>query len=419
MSDSKKIIATMASKILILVCSFGTTTLTARLWGAEGRGLIALYIANISVTSIFTNILTNSSACYYLARTTAKRLWMLSVVWTLLVCAGTTFFFYGSSNPDAIDTEQSLLFFATCVLTGFCSFHHSIFIVKERIDYYNLATMLQSVLIFFFLVVVLLLFHTDSYAYFYVHLLAMGCIFLMCTKMRSNLKVDLGYQWHWSDLKDNIVFGAQEEMGEFLKFLGFRLPYYFLGYFCGLASVGVFSVGVALSEAVGIISRSFGLVQYSKLLQPGQENDLEAIRLTTRYAMVSLLVSTACIGIALLLPNVIYTTIFGDDYSNLKTIILWLSPGVLALSVSRVYAHYFSATGRLKALVVGPALGALLALVLSYALIAHLEWKGACIANTAAYLGTAAVQMIWYKVMVRKIVAGKPSASNSANNTSK
>lgn len=59
------IIETILSKSLILLLNFAVIVLTTQLWGADGRGAVALFVADLGLISIFANVFTGSSVSYF------------------------------------------------------------------------------------------------------------------------------------------------------------------------------------------------------------------------------------------------------------------------------------------------------------------------------------------------------------------
>ena len=354
----QNIFTTMAGKVLILLGSFGTMALSARFWGAEGRGVIALYVANLSLATIFSNIFTNSSACYYSPRVGAAKLAASQPMDFRCVGVG------GSSVAGHRIATAHAGIFVAATLSGMITFYLSVFLGRQQVPYYNVVTVLEPVLT---LLLMLLLRYTvcpSYFAYFYAQVLAYALCTLVCHVLlhrggQSPCRVELAMfpsefsVWHT---------GGD---GHFSAIPQLQVALLFLSYYCGLASIGVFSIGVALSESIWVISRSISLVQYSNLLNPTAKDAGKAVSDTLQLSVYSLVLSAVCVVVALLLPSEVYTFVFGPEFVSLKWIILLLSPGILLVSAAKVYGHYFSALGQLRVLVVSSACGAVVSLGLS------------------------------------------------------
>ena len=156
----------------------------------------------------------------------------------------------------------------------------------------------------------------------------------------------------------------------------------------------IFSIGVSLSEIVWKLSGSISTVQYSQLLS--QNKNHEARRVTTKIAWLCCGVTLLFLLIAFMIPAPIYGWFFGDEFAEAKSILMFLSPGVLAVAISNVWGHYFSAFGELKILILKSFSGVVVAFVLSLVLVPMLGVEGACWVNLMANLVCSLVLGVAY-----------------------
>lgn len=384
----KNIIQTIAGKSIILLLNFTVVILSTRLWGTEGRGSIALFMANLSLISSVTNIFTGSSVSYFLSKSGLSKLVLQAYLWVFAAAAilGVVFRIYDYSTP-------SLLLFIIAVLVGFTTFHSSVFIGDQRIGYYNLITVIQPVfqigaMLFFYYRV-----EKSYFAYFYGMMTSYALVFIICKILTGKTHKKVSYCLDKSTVKNTFLFGWQVELSNFLQFFNYRLSFYFLNYFEGTSSLGVFSVGVTLSEAVWIVSRSISLVQYSNVVKQGDTKDSRNETQTT--AKYSFFISLLCLLFVLCLPEQVFSFVFGEGFEGVKQVIVLLSPGILAIAVSNVYGNYFSAIGRVKILILKSAIGVAATVGLSVWLIPTLQVSGACIVNASSYI-VSSIVLFWF-----------------------
>jgi O-antigen/teichoic acid export membrane protein len=194
-------------------------------------------------------------------------------------------------------------------------------------------------------------------------------------------------------IKDSFRFGWQTELSSLLQFLNYRFSLYALSYLCDIKSIGVFNTGVAMGEAIWVFSRSISLVQYSNVLQIG--DTVSTRKETTKVSLISLFASIICILVIWMLPSSIFFFFFGwAEFEYVKTIILIMSPGILAIAISNVYGNFFSAIGKLKILIIKSATGLLVTVVLSLLLIPKMGIIGASIVNSCAYMVSTAILIV-------------------------
>jgi O-antigen/teichoic acid export membrane protein len=187
-------------------------------------------------------------------------------------------------------------------------------------------------------------------------------------------------------------YGWKTQLSAFLQFLNNRLSFYFLEYFKGIVSVGVFSVGIAFSEAIWTVSRSLSVVLYADVINNKNSND--AIEKTKVSLRVSFLITLLFIIIMLLIPAEVYSMIFGKDFNQTKEIVLFLSPGILAIAVSNIIGYYFAGINKLRILNVKAIVGLIFTVISSFFIIPKWGIKGACVITSISYCLSSAL-LFW------------------------
>jgi hypothetical protein len=384
----KDFIVTASTKLLILLLNFAAVIFTTQMWGSEGKGFIAIFAADISLVATFTNILTNSSVSFFLKKIGHSPLATLAFLWVFIVSsiAAVVVAFVDASVPV-------LPFFVVAVLSGCITFHSSLFLGVQKIFQYNVASLLMSAL----LLVFMLLFHwllpeTGYHAYFYAQILSYGLVLLLCHVFTHKIFGRIRFSFSFDTFKKAFNFGWQEELSAFMQFLNARLCFYLIGIYADMSAVGIFSVGVTISEAIWVFSRSMALVQYSKVLKLG--DTAEAWIETRKVTLVSLAITVACIAVAACVPMSVFEFVFGDGFGESKTVILLLAVGITTNSVAQVLFNYFSALGRLKILLLRSSAGLVVTLALAFVLIPMWGIEGACVVNSCSYLVSSAVLVV-------------------------
>jgi len=395
----KNIIETVFVRGGILALNLAITVIVARLWSAEGTGMVKLFAADIAIMSILCNIFTSSSVSYFLKRVGQSRLATQAYLWVFMVSGILALILSLRSGGSNL----TLFLFVISVLLGFVAFHSSLFLGSQKIPYYNLVTLLQPLLLLLFMFTIYYVFQDKcSYnAYFYAQIISLLLVFLFAKIITRKILGKSVFDLDKKTIKDSFHFGWKVELSNLLQFFNYRVSWYILLYFSGIESVGILAAGVSIAEAIWIFSRSISLVQYSNVLQTG--DTIKARKETSKFSLISFLASAICIAIIAVFPENIFVWIFkGTEFAYVKVIILLLSPGILAIAISNVYGHFFSATGMLNILIVKSAVGLLVAMVLSVLLIPKMGIAGACIVNSAAYITSSAVLVVLFFRKKRK-----------------
>ncbi len=379
---------TVLGKSAILLSNFLVVVLTAQLWGAEGRGSVAMFMADIGLLAIVSNVFTGSSVSYYLNKVAERRLFLMALSWVSVLSLIGAFLFHLFEQEDF-----SLLFFVISFVLGVYSFYNSVYIGDQRIGLYNALTVLQPVLA---LVLMLLVYWTvdDSCRAYFIGYALSASVLAIYSFVKENGK-EKWERFTKEEFFQSLKFGFQTQLSDFLQFFNARLSYYFLAYYVGNASVGVFSICVSLSEAMLVVGRSISMVQYSRLLEQNTDKE-EARKGTNQVLKLCFFVTSGVLVVVNCLPAQLYVWVFGPEFESVKMLLLCLSPGILLGSLADIIGHYFSAMGQLRVLVVKSLVGVFVTTALSMIIISKWQIEGAVIVNLTANVVTSLVLFLSY-----------------------
>lgn len=380
---------TVLGKSAILLSNFLVVVLTARLWGAEGRGSVAMFMADIGLLAIVSNVFTGSSVSYYLNKVKEHRLFLMALLWVSVLSLGGAILFHLFEQENL-----SLLFFVISFVLGIYTFYNSVYIGDQRIGLYNALTVLQPVLALILMLLIYWTIDNSVRAYFIGYAFSTTSLTLY-----SFIKEKSKNQWEKftkDEFLQSLKFGLQTQLSDFLQFFNTRLSYYFLAYYAGNASVGVFSICVSLSEAMLVVGRSISMVQYSRLLEQNTDKK-EARKGTNQVLKLCFFVTLGILVIVNLFPSQLYVWVFGPEFESVKMLLLFLSPGILVGSVADIIGHYFSAMGQLRILVLKSVVGVLVTTILSVIIISKWQINGAVIVNLTANVVTSLVLFLSYR----------------------
>lgn len=376
----KSFITTIFSKSLIILSNLLLTILTTHFWGAEGKGLVSILISNIAIIAIFSNILGGSSVSFYLPKLGISNLILPAYIWIFIISITVSI-----TINCFINLQSIWLIIVLAFLNSAYILQLSVFTGKNNINLYNTFSVLLPILQIIFIVLIKYIFKQNTINIFYISYalaLAISWIsgqYLILKQLKPN---QIGFSFHATSKV--FKYGIQTELSYLLQFLNYRLSYFFILYYIDIQNVGLFSVGIAIAESVWTISKSISIVTYSKIIN--SNNSKLNTNLTVKASKLSLY-SSLIITIGLCaLPSVLYSYIFGAEFYNIKHILYLLTPGILFISLSNIYGHYFSAIGNAKLLIIKSAIGVIFTVILSILLIPKWGITGACITASMSYL---------------------------------
>ncbi len=382
---------TFISKSITLLLNFAVVILTTHLWGAEGRGIISIVIANMVIITVFNNVLSGSSMSFMLPKTGLSKLILPAIIWII------TLSFLGSILFSKIQYNNILLLFVITLFTSLLNMNLCIFIGKENIKWYNLSGILFPLFVFLFVLFFEYILNIKSVNSYFGGYIIAGFVLLFITWFKimpyfENKKTTIS----WNTILKTFGYGWKNELSYLLQFLNYRLSYFFILYYKDIKSVGLLSVGIAIAESIWLISKSISTVQYSKIIN--MKDEKTAISLTTFSAKLSLIASVMLIVVLILIPSNVYGLIFGNEFIKVKQILYLLIPGIISIAFSNIYGHYFAGVNRMKILIIKSALGLFITILFSIIFIPLFGLTGACIVISLSYL----VSSIYLIVMFYK-----------------
>lgn len=376
---SKNTAFTIGSKFIILLANFALVVFSTRIWGSEGRGEIALVLANVSIISIFSNVFCGSSIAFHAPRQQREFLLLVSFSGSVFISLLGAIIF-----SSLFGIRYFLPLFLISFLMSLTTAISSYWLGKNNIRNYNLISIMSPVCILVSLVVLYFLFNKSAidtyFQAYYTGTSAALCVGIAGLLIFKNFRVP---ELRFAGIKSIFNYGVKNEFNYLIQFLNYRLSYYFIANLLGLGELGVFSIVVSVSEAVWIISRSMSAVHFSNVVN--SDDQFRSRQETVAFAKQSLWISLLILGISALIPRSLYQFIFGNDFSEVKKFIIMLSPGIISIAVSNLYGHYFAGTGKLKILRDKSLIGLAATIILLPLLMKKYLLTGVCISLNVSY----------------------------------
>lgn len=384
-----KVVQTFISRFLILILSFGLVIFSTNMWGSEGKGTISIVIANVAVVSFFSSIFSGSSTSYFAKKFKVEQVLLYSYVWSIITGVTVPVLF----SFAAIQNEFLYYLIGISVFSSLLSTNINLFIGTQNIRLFNIYTVLQQlvhVLFIIFLIYCIKL--NDVSAYFLAQLFCLLLLFLTSLFMILKKCKFSNFSFSKEVFSSMFEYGWKTQLSAFIQFLNYRLSFYFLEYFEGIAAVGIFSIGITFSEAIWTITRSIAVVLYSDVVNSESRED-SILKTKSSLKLSFTLMFVFVIGI-LVIPGFIYTQIFGEEFSETKQIMLLLSPGIFAIAVSDMIGYYFSGIKELRILNIKSIIGLLITVACSFLIIPKWGIFGACLVTTSSYIVSAGI-LFW------------------------
>ena len=195
-------------------------------------------------------------------------------------------------------------------------------------------------------------------------------------------------------LRESIRFGLRAWGGHLASFLNLRVDQIILGFISTQATLGIYAAAVNGSEALLYFPAAVAttLVPTLARREPAARHE-QALRTFRLLAITSI----ASIIVAAILGPVLLPILFGSRFQNSVPPFMWLLPGALGFSASRVFSSALlasTAAGRSSA---GPITALIVGVVFDFILIPPFGAVGAAIAASAAFAASGVMTTLLYR----------------------
>ena len=404
----RPVLGTIAAKVLISSMNLLLVIAAGQALGVEGLGSISLVVLGITIILVMNHVIGGGGLVYLLPRHGMRALIGPSYLWALV----TMVVAFGAGQfvpfaPDELLVHVVLLAF----LQSLSSIHLNILLGRERIAIHNGILVGQSMVQAGGFVVLLFLDGSSVMDYVGATYAAHVTTALVSARYAyadlPSKQVDPKTSI-WSALFRQ---GGLAQGANLLQLLNYRLGYYLIDHFRGLGALGIFSISTQLAETAWLIPKSIGGVLYTKL---SNLDEAERQRqLTLVLFKVAVLVGTLASIALLVIPESIYSWVFGKEVQGLHPILLGITPGLIAMSGSQVLSHFLSGTGRVWVNTAGSGIGLVITLAAGWFLIGRYGAAGAAITASMAYCASVTYQLYHFqRITGSKLVDLLPHAGD-------
>ncbi|MEO8149716.1 MAG: hypothetical protein ABI723_18905 [Bacteroidia bacterium] len=389
---NSKIIFAFVTRVTVSLVNFFIIAITAKFLGAEARGNISLILLAITLSQVVHQFIGGNPLVYFAKKTALRNLLIPSYIWAIISAAGIT---YTLNVIKQIPAEYVYDIFILSAIQSLLATHITILLAYEKIKEQNLITFIQALITISWLCVYIFLLNSRNINdYINALYLSYTICFLISLGFLLNAKANITHEFSLSIsfIKDLLNYGLVIQSTNIVQMLNYRLSYFLINNYAGTAALGVFSTAVAIGESVWLFSKSLTNVQYPKIVH---ETDSKLrIELTIKYAKAGLIGTVLLILPLLIIPTSLFEFIFGKEFSEIKWLIILLTPGLVAMGFTTMFAHYFSGISQNRINLFASGTGLIVTLVAGFVFIPKALNTGACITADLSYLAASLLLLI-------------------------
>ena len=395
----KKILGTSATRIFNAAANFFLLWLATNYLGSAAWGLSGIILLDISLILLVADMAGNAIV-YFTPRRKVSSLLVISMAWSvMIVVALGLIFIVLQSFPDffsiIVPNGYAVHILVLVLIASFNGFIINILLGKGNILVFNSLFVVQMVAMLLAMsYFIFVLNQRDETAFVgalyvsYLITLLLGIILII-----NVLRIDSDKEK--ATLEEMLHFGLMTQLSSITHLLNKRLGFYFIRNISGFGAVGVYHSGTQVTEGLRIIGQSIALVQMSAI---SNSNDKQyAKTLTLQLLKLSVLLTFFGVLMIAFIPSSFFSRFFGKEFGDIKTVFIYLSPGVIALSANAIFSHFFSGTGIPKYNFYASIVGLLVIIPAVILLVPAFGIEGAAGATSLAYLAAVAYQWIVFQ----------------------
>jgi O-antigen/teichoic acid export membrane protein len=398
---SGKVLQTFTTELVLGAVGLVTGIVTARWLGPSGKGEFALVTVVVSLLYSLTGFGLPQAIVYYTKRVpapdlTANALLLAGTVGGLSLVVGGTVVYFGLSG--ALDLERGLLLVALLSLPAVFVANAAAGVIHGRYQLakYNLLRVVNPVA-FLPLVAAAMLLPDRVEAAVVAWTVAQGVatVLYVVTALSGTGVARRHWAPDWAHWKALLRFGARTHIGNILKFFQYRFDVVLIGALLDKRQVGLYVVGLTLSELPLRVPDAVGLVLFPRVA--ATEADRREDSITPLAARHTVFLTFTLSAVLFAAAPWLITTLFGSRFRAAYVATWFLLPGGVALSLWKILAQDLIARGRPNAYSFS-ALCSLVVMVIGCAvLVPRYRLAGGGIASSAAYLTATAVLWVAYR----------------------
>ncbi len=387
-----KVLGTIGSQLLGAVLNLCILMISSKQLGTDGLGTISLILLAVTMVQMVNNFVGGSALVYLIPRFDLFQLLIPSYIWAFATAFICTFIL---NLLNLIQHEYYYHVMLLSLIQSLSSINLSLLLGKEKVKQYNIINVIQIILMISVLSIMIFYFEKKNVMSYIIALyISWGFSMLMGFLLSLKLFTYSGFHNIREVLKNILRYGTYLQLANIVQLFNYRLPYYFLETFIGRSAVGIYSAGVQLSEGLWITGKSMSVVQYSKL--SNIEDREYSKRLTLAFGKVSFLITFFLLIILILLPQSVFSSLFGPDFHELPIVIISLASGILFFSLTFSLSSYFSGIGKPYHNSIAAGIGFVFTVSLGLILIPRYKLAGAGITASVVYLSMLVYQLFFF-----------------------
>lgn len=367
----------LISRLIVALIGFSVLVISAKYLGVSTRGEISLFLFNIALLQIITEVFTGYHLVHFMTKFRAFRIYGFGFAFILCITLmGNSILWFAGKHIEGFFWQAFLITALVTLHTFQCVMILGLGKLKL---YYGLSLLQPALLLCFLLGYVLFTSNLTLETYVYPLLISFGLATLISFGMLWFLlksKTDLKPFSSLPILKN----GLAAQLALMMFVLGNKYSFYLLE---PGADLGLYAAAITITESVLIIVSAMLPLYLSKIASELRTEKTSA--LTLKLGASAVLLCTLGLIFLNALPEKIYLKLLGEGFKGIKMVIMYYSPAVIFTALYLILSNYFSGKGKASLVMKSNVLGFVITLVVGPWLVNTCNLKGAAIVAILVY----------------------------------
>lgn len=392
---------TFVFQITQVAALVGVNVVVTRATGASGKGIFTLMSLLVTMGTAVTALGLGWAAAYFIGR----RLFPVdAVAGTLLTSSlisstvtviglGAGFLLFRNSYFAAVSNAQFVVTLVLVPVVQFSSTLASIILATNRPIHFAVVTLVQWAVTFALQAILALAGRLDPTLALAAWLAGatLGGIVGFTVASRH---VRLRFGMDRNVLRRLLGFGLKGYIANLLMFFNYRLDSLIVNALLGVASVGIYSIAVAMAEVIWNMAGALSTVMFPHVSSLERK---DANRLTPVVSRNVWFLTLLAVVFAAIVGRWVIEFVFGTVMLGAALPLLLLLPGILALSGAKVLSSYLSGIGRPIYSTYIAAGSVILTVALDLMFIPRYGIAGAAAASSVVYTLTTIATLVVFR----------------------
>lgn len=406
----KDLISVGLSRGGVIIFGLLQSVIIARWLGPELNGTIAALLVYPSLFMTIGSLGIRQSTAYFIGKevysekqikTAVSQIWVISSIVSLLSCF--VLIKYLSNSGD--DLPLILLAIAPIPFALFNTYNSGIFLGKNQIQAFNKINWLPPFFILLatsVLVILLNLSIQGALIALFIGPLVMSLIMLF----KNRFIEALSFKIDWKPIKSLFSLGIVYATALFVINLNYRIDVIIIDKLSTAYEVGIYSKGSALIQYLWQIPMLLSTIIFARSAIAKHQRNF-SLKVCKLLRVSIIVISLGCLVLGLLAPWII-ELLFGAAFLPSTSVLIYLIPGVLLLTIFKVLNMDLAGRGKPWVAMTAMVPALVVNVVLNIIWVPDFGANGAAIASTISY-SIAALLFLWVysrevKIPIRQIL---------------